>query len=679
MSALAFKIATLFSITIILACNLTANVNAQNSPTRAISTNIRSFTVPFKVDNSQKNYIEVQLYMSSDYGKTWNFYDKQDVAGNGFRFSSQGDGEYWFALKTLDRDRQLVPSGKISQPELRIIVDTADPRIELDTNTDAAGRIITSWNISDDFLDPNSIRISHRGVPAASNQSKWIDIPFKPTHANANRNKSFVDRVAWWPKTNASRVEVKVEIADTAGNIATESAFISLPNITRSRSNTGSTTAQNRSNQNGSWTRQQPAKQVAISTKPKNVVCENGVCRIVESPQNKIATRPKTNQQYRAPNTAPKVGSSAEYLDPPVPSGYIPQQNKPDVANSNAPDKSSIVWKSEAGQWGNSKRIDNASTLNQNDFPINTAPQTVLGLNSRFNDVPVVAKRKTRPMQDFTHQTTSETDNMVISQSTTYGQGKPNQSSVSESIQRQQPFQATPQSFARTTPQMNQVSAPRKFVPPFSNDKTQTLSVNTRRFNLNYDVQAIDPSGVGKVVLWSTRDSGRTWNSLAVDPDNASPFPVEVDAEGIYGFRVVINSRDGITGKPPVSGDEPDITVQVDLSIPKVALTSAPYGSGADVGKLIIHWNAFDEHMTERPIRLAYSPTSDGPWTTIKDRLRNTGSYAWKVPAQVPQEIYLRIEAQDVAKNKGIYQLTSPIDISGLVPRGRILGVDPVR
>jgi hypothetical protein len=205
------------------------------------------------------------------------------------------------------------------------------------------------------------------------------------------------------------------------------------------------------------------------------------------------------------------------------------------------------------------------------------------------------------------------------------------------------------------------------------------LNVNTRRFNLNYDIRAIDPSGVGRVILWATEDAGRTWRSWSTDADNTSPFPVEVKAEGIYGFRVVINSRDGLTEKAPVGGDPPDVMVQVDLTVPQVAITSAPYGSGPDAGKLIVHFNADDQYLTLRPIMLAYSSQPNGPWTTIESGLRNTGSYAWKVPSQVPEQIYLRIEARDTSGNVGAYQLTAPIDISGLVPRGRIFSVDPIK
>ena len=637
----------------------------ESNTQKVISTNIKSFTVPFKIDNSKGNYIEVQLYMSDDLGKNWKFFAKQDVTASGFRFTSQGDGEYWFALKTLNRDRQLIPPGKITEPELRIVVDTKDPEIELDIGTDAAGRIITSWNISDDFLAPESIQILHRGTTDRSDE-QWISVPFKPQNRiNTNRRKNFVDRVAWWPQTLSKRVEVKVEISDSAGNISTESGFVSIPNIAKRRSSTSSTTSQIQNSNTGSWTQRSKSNQVA--QKPNNVVCEDGVCKLVGNPSNANKSFLPTTPSKTSVHT---IGSEAEYVDPPMPQGYQPiSSSKP-----NDPASSSIVWNSESGQFGGNQ-TSNGSTLNQNDFPVDNPPKAIMGLNNRFENLPVV-KKSNPQFADKPIQKTTIDDNLVVSQSTTFGKGKPaTQDFVNDSTPR--PFESAGNNLA-TSRRIQPISTNQPFIPPRRDPNTQKLSVNSRRFNLNYDVQAIDPSGVGKVILWATTDDGATWNSMAVDPDNTSPFPVQVDGEGTYGFRVVINSRDGITGKPPVRGDQADVWVQVDLSVPQVSLTSAPYGSGNDIGKLIINWNAIDNQLIERPINLSYSPNANGPWTIIQDRLRNTGTYAWKVPAQVPEQIYLRIEATDEAKNTGIYQLTSPIDISGLVPRGKIYGVEPI-
>jgi hypothetical protein len=203
--------------------------------------------------------------------------------------------------------------------------------------------------------------------------------------------------------------------------------------------------------------------------------------------------------------------------------------------------------------------------------------------------------------------------------------------------------------------------------------------ISTKRFRLDYAIDAIDPSGVAKVDLWMTRDNGQEWTLWGSDPDNVSPFPVQVNEEGRYGFRVVIHSRDGLTGQGPSRGDAPDMFIHVDSQPPLTKITSVPYGRGKEAGRLVINWSVSDPFLTLRPITLSYSRGPSGPWTVIDRGFRNVGRYVWKVDANVPERLFLRIEAIDQAGNVGVHALSQPIDVSGLVPRGTIRGVVPVR
>ncbi len=66
------------------------------------------------------------------------------------------------------------------------------------------------------------------------------------------------------------------------------------------------------------------------------------------------------------------------------------------------------------------------------------------------------------------------------------------------------------------------------------------LMVNSRSFDLEYDVEGVGPSGIARVELWGTRDGGRSWSSYGIDNDNRSPIRANVDGEGLYGFRIVV-------------------------------------------------------------------------------------------------------------------------------------------
>ena len=197
--------------------------------------------------------------------------------------------------------------------------------------------------------------------------------------------------------------------------------------------------------------------------------------------------------------------------------------------------------------------------------------------------------------------------------------------------------------------------------------------VNARAFELEYEIDSVGSSGVGKVELWGTRDGGRTWSIFGLDPDNRSPMPVSVDAEGIYGFRIVVQSGSGLGGRPPAAGDAPDIWIGVDLTKPSGRITSAEVA--AEVGELAIAWEAGDDVLDTRPIAISFSATAGGPWTPIAAGLENTGSYRWRLDNRVPDRIFLRLEVRDEAGNIGAFETAEAVSLDRHRPEGRIRGV----
>ncbi len=196
--------------------------------------------------------------------------------------------------------------------------------------------------------------------------------------------------------------------------------------------------------------------------------------------------------------------------------------------------------------------------------------------------------------------------------------------------------------------------------------------VNTREFEMMYDVEEVGSSGVARVELWATRDGGRNWESFGEDDDCQSPMLVEVDEEGTYGFRVVIENGAGRRGLAPTAGDLPDVWVGVDLTKPRARLISAEQGAGEEAGELVIAWEADDERLSARPITLSFSDSPGGPWTTIASGLKNTGSYAWRLDRRVADQIYLRLEVRDEAGNTTTIEPPDPLPINRARPQGRI-------
>jgi hypothetical protein len=204
------------------------------------------------------------------------------------------------------------------------------------------------------------------------------------------------------------------------------------------------------------------------------------------------------------------------------------------------------------------------------------------------------------------------------------------------------------------------------------------MLVGTRTFDLEYDIAPVDSSGVARVELWGTRDGGRSWRKFGRDDDCRSPVRVDVDDEGVYGFRIVVESGSGRGGVAPVSGDRPEIWVGVDLTPPTARITAAGPTAGRGSAQLRIDWQAYDENLPPRPISLHYSRHPGGPWSMIAAGLKNTGHYIWTPDRYVPDQVYLRLDVGDTAGNNTTIRTSRPVTLTRPQPTGRIRSVRPI-
>ncbi len=208
---------------------------------------------------------------------------------------------------------------------------------------------------------------------------------------------------------------------------------------------------------------------------------------------------------------------------------------------------------------------------------------------------------------------------------------------------------------------------------------TRVRMVSAERFQLDYDVESLGPSGVARVELWGTQDGGRSWTSYGIDEDRRSPFLVTVKGEGLYGFHVAVRSGAGLGGEAPRPGTPPDVWIGVDRSKPVARILSAEQVAGGPISQLKIRWEASDAMLSARPIALLYSESRDGPWTTLAVGIENTGSYTWSLDRRVPERLFLRLEVRDEAGNLAIQETPEPLFLDQRRPQGRIREVRPVQ
>ncbi|MFH1919151.1 MAG: hypothetical protein ABIP48_04570 [Planctomycetota bacterium] len=207
---------------------------------------------------------------------------------------------------------------------------------------------------------------------------------------------------------------------------------------------------------------------------------------------------------------------------------------------------------------------------------------------------------------------------------------------------------------------------------------TRPQMVKSRLFELEYQVDSVESSGLGRVELWGTRDGGRTWTSFGADNDRQSPMLVTVNEEGIYGFRFAVQGAYGAAAQKPQSGDQPDIWIGVDLTKPSARILSAKRGTGNQAGQLVIEWEADDQMLAAHPISLSYSESPGGPWLPIARGLENTGRHAWSVDRPLPERFHLRLEIVDEAGNVGSFETPEAVSSASGRPTVHIHNVRPV-
>jgi hypothetical protein len=197
---------------------------------------------------------------------------------------------------------------------------------------------------------------------------------------------------------------------------------------------------------------------------------------------------------------------------------------------------------------------------------------------------------------------------------------------------------------------------------------------NTPQVTLDYEVTKVGPSGVGRVALYLTKDDGRTWELFGEDADLKPPMTANLPGEGIYGLRLVITSRAGLGGRPPQSGDLPQMRIEVDTT-PPVTRLFYPQPDTSRRDALILTWSASDRSLAPNPITLQWAERPDGVWNNIATDLTNTGRYVWQLAPNMPYRVYLRVMARDLAGNVGVDESPEPVLIDLHEPEGQLLGI----
>lgn len=608
------------------------------------------FLIPYKWASAAEPGAaqSVHLYVSKDRGASWQKISDAKPQVTAFNYRAEGDGEYWFAVRTLDTRGRLSPEGAY-QPELRVIVDTTIPRFdELRAYSSATGTLEVQCRATDVNLDYTTLKVETQAGATAPWQAATGQGVRSADQGTGIGLPSSLLQASFQPVGGVRPVAVRATIADRAGNSA----------VYQTNVDAGPPLA-------GPMLPQPAVISAAVNPFPAPSVAGSGI---------PIAP-PLASAQ-------PTASSGAAASPTPMPPAT---QSWPAGTMATAPFR---LWTSSMTPQ------DDGRTAYGNPS-VSSVPLAMLP-NSGAPSAANVGDRWTTPSENGTGQRVPASYAGITKVEGSPAAAIPNVPATGPQFAPLEPYRqptATTLSSAASGQQLvplgtpnaqpvanggfnNQSVTPIDTRPPARGPSTTPKLVGSRTFALEYDLDDAS-SSVSRVELWGTRDGGHTWNRYSQDDDNRSPLIVTVDDEGLYGFRILVQSASGAATEPPRAGDEPELWVAVDLQRPIVELTSIERGEGNQTDHLNLRWRVQDNNLEARPISLYFSSRPTGPWSAIATNLGDTGQYAWRVERYVPTRIYLRIEARDTAGNLAAFQTREPVEFSASAVKAQLRGAQP--
>lgn len=212
-----------------------------------------------------------------------------------------------------------------------------------------------------------------------------------------------------------------------------------------------------------------------------------------------------------------------------------------------------------------------------------------------------------------------------------------------------------------------------KPIDPPAAGSAQHQLINTTQASIDFRIDQVGPSGVGKVEIYMTPDKGQTWHSLREAVDKRSPVEVKLPGDGVYGIRVAVSNGNGFGGRAPVKGDQPHCTIEVDTTAPFIQLRSAELLPSA--GMVELRWNATDKNLSAEPVTIYYRTRTDGPWQVLAKNVKNEGVHRWAFPRDAGGQFFFKVEIVDQAGNMAQSASSQPTVIDMTEPRVSVIGV----
>jgi hypothetical protein len=205
------------------------------------------------------------------------------------------------------------------------------------------------------------------------------------------------------------------------------------------------------------------------------------------------------------------------------------------------------------------------------------------------------------------------------------------------------------------------IIAPSNTAPTNHQELPKRQFVNTTKVFLDYQIENVGQSGVGKVEVWITRDRAKSWQKVSEETQRKNPVEIQFPGDGLFGVTLVASNGRGVAGASPAAGDTPDWWIEVDTTKPSAQITKIY--SATENGKSVvhIHWTVQDKNPGDTPVDLFYAATPQGPWLPIAKGLKAEGQHRWAPPTEIGAQAHLRLIARDAAGNTSVVLSQEPV------------------
>jgi hypothetical protein len=170
--------------------------------------NTRNIKLPIKYERDRKAIRQVKLYVSRG-ENTW--YQEQAVPPDRdfFTYIAKEDGIYWFTMVEEDLQGRNNPADITrTPPDLKVIVDTVQPRVQFTTAKRNGDEVIVEWFVDDKYPDESKTQVHFR--PTGSD-AKWLQVSLDQLPAGSKNGVRF-------PAGTSGPVTIRVTAYDFAGN-----------------------------------------------------------------------------------------------------------------------------------------------------------------------------------------------------------------------------------------------------------------------------------------------------------------------------------------------------------------------------------------------------------------------------------------------------------------------------